>query len=205
MLKKFVTIMIIPGMLILSACSPGERAITETWKNNLENSDNTESVNFISSIFNDETYNNLLTLFSMSEQIANRISEDQGITQQTVADILEAGGYGADAAMRIAKDLVDDIATVTGVKDSDIMNVKQSDIMKFLLQEEMSSSVDGLLHVPHDAIEKVRTSIDKIGMEETKELLQKMKDTMDSPSDETTSEVNTDENDQDTSDSEDVS
>lgn len=180
-LKKYIAIVILPMTLVLSSCSTQERSMVDKWQESLENSDNTESVDFISSIFNDQTYNDLLAIFAMSEEIANSISEDKGVTQQTVAKILKAGGYGADAAMEIAKNLADDFATVTGVK--------QSDIMKFLLMEEMSPSIEGILQIPNDAIEKVKTSIDKIGVEETKEMIQKMKKNIDTTLDRSSEEI----------------
>ena len=169
--------------------------MVDKWQETLENSDNTESVDFISSIFNDQTYNDLLDIFAMSEEIANSISEDKGVTQQTVAKILKTGGYGADAAMEIAKNLADDFSTVTGIK--------QSDIMKFLLMEEMSPSVEGILQIPNDAIEKVKTSIDKIGVEETKEMIQKMKKNIDTTLDRSFEEI-PEEDDQKSGDYEDI-
>lgn len=72
--------------------------------------------------------------------------------------------------MKIARNLVDNIATVTGVK--------QSDIITFLLQEEMSPSVDGILDVSNNAIEKVKNNIDKFGVEQTEELLKNIKNTV---------------------------
>lgn len=194
-LKKYIAIVILPMTLVLSSCSTQERSMVDKWQETLENSDNTESVDFISSIFNDQTYNDLLAIFAMSEEIANSISEDKGVTQQTVAKILKAGGYGADAAMEIAKNLADDFSTVTGIK--------QSDIMKFLLMEEMSPSVEGILHIPNDAIEKVKTSIDKIGVEETKEMIQKMKKNIDTTLDRSSEEI-PEEDDQKSGDYEDI-
>lgn len=194
-LKKYIAIVILPMNLVLSSCSTQERSMVDKWQETLENSDNTESVDFISSIFNDQTYNDLLAIFAMSEEIANSISEDKGVTQQTVAKILKTGGYGADAAMEIAKNLADDFSTVTGIK--------QSDIMKFLLMEEMSPSVEGILQIPNDAIEKVKTSIDKIGVEETKEMIQKMKKNIDTTLDRSFEEI-PEEDDQKSGDYEDI-
>lgn len=194
-LKKYIAIVILPMTLVLSSCSTQERSMVDKWQETLENSDNTESVDFISSIFNDQTYNDLLAIFAMSEEIANSISEDKGVTQQTVAKILKTGGYGADAAMEIAKNLSDDFSTVTGIK--------QSDIMKFLLMEEMSPSVEGILQIPNDAIEKVKTSIDKIGVEETKEMIQKMKKNIDTTLDRSFEEI-PEEDDQKSGDYEDI-
>lgn len=194
-LKKYIAIVILPMALVLSSCSTQERSMVDKWQETLENSDNTESVDFISSIFNDQTYNDLLAIFAMSEEIANSISEDKGVTQQTVAKILKTGGYGADAAMEIAKNLADDFSTVTGIK--------QSDIMKFLLMEEMSPSVEGILQIPNDAIEKVKTSIDKIGVEETKEMIQKMKKNIDTTLDRSFEEI-PEEDDQKSGDYEDI-
>lgn len=194
-LKKYIAIVILPMTLVLSSCSTQERSMVDKWQETLENSDNTESVDFISSIFNDQTYNDLLAIFAMSEEIANSISEDKGVTQQTVAKILKTGGYGADAAMEIAKNLADDFSTVTGIK--------QSDIMKFLLMEEMSPSVEGILQIPNDAIEKVKTSIDKIGVEETKEMIQKMKKNIDTTLDRSFEEI-PEEDDQKSGDYEDI-
>lgn len=194
-LKKYIAIVILPMALVLSSCSTQERSMVDKWQETLENSDNTESVDFISSIFNDQTYNDLLAIFAMSEEIANSISEDKGVTQQTVAKILKTGGYRADAAMEIAKNLADDFSTVTGIK--------QSDIMKFLLMEEMSPSVEGILQIPNDAIEKVKTSIDKIGVEETKEMIQKMKKNIDTTLDRSFEEI-PEEDDQKSGDYEDI-
>lgn len=194
-LKKYIAIVILPMTLVLSSCSTQERSMVDKWQETLENSDNTESVDFISSIFNDQTYNDLLAIFAMSEEIANSISEDKGVTQQTVAKILKTGGYGADAAMEIAKNLADDFSTVTGIK--------QSDIMKFLLMEEMSPSVEGILQIPNDVIEKVKTSIDKIGVEETKEMIQKMKKNIDTTLDRSFEEI-PEEDDQKSGDYEDI-
>lgn len=194
-LKKYIAIVILPMTLVLSSCFTQERSMVDKWQETLENSDNTESVDFISSIFNDQTYNDLLDIFAMSEEIANSISEDKGVTQQTVAKILKTGGYGADAAMEIAKNLADDFSTVTGIK--------QSDIMKFLLMEEMSPSVEGILQIPNDAIEKVKTSIDKIGVEETKEMIQKMKKNIDTTLDRSFEEI-PEEDDQKSGDYEDI-
>ena len=114
--KKYSISILISMVLLLSSCSSEEIHLVDQWKENLESSENTESVNFISTIFNDQTYNDLLTIFKMSEEIAKSISRDKGVTQQTVAQILETGGYSAESAMKIARNLVDDIATVTGVK-----------------------------------------------------------------------------------------
>lgn len=161
--KKYSISILISMVLLLSSCSSEEMHFVDQWKENLESSENTESVNFISTIFNDQTYNDLLTIFKMSEEIAKSISRDKGVTQQTVAQILETGGYSAESAMKIARNLVDDIATVTGVK--------QFDIAKFLLEEEMSSSVDGILYVPNDTIEKVKNSLDEFGVDKIEELL----------------------------------
>lgn len=169
--KKYSISILISMVLLLSSCSSEEMHLVDQWKENLESSENTESVNFISTIFNDQTYNDLLTIFKMSEEIAKSISRDKGVTQQTVAQILETGGYSAESAIKIARNLVDDIATVTGVK--------QSDIAKFLLEEEMSSSVDGILEVSNDAIEKVKNSLDKFGVEQTEELLKNIKNAVD--------------------------
>ena len=169
-LKKCSITIIIPMMLLLSSCSSEDMDLVNQWKENLESTENTESVNFVSTIFNDQTYNDLLTIFKMSEEIAQSISRDKGITQQTVAQILETGGYSAESAMKIARNLVDNIATVTGVK--------QSDIITFLLQEEMSPSVDGILDVSNNAIEKVKNNIDKFGVEHTEELLKNIKNTV---------------------------
>ena len=169
--KKYSISILISMVLLLSSCSSEKMHLVDQWKENLESSENTESVNFISTIFNDQTYNDLLTIFKMSEEIAKSISRDKGVTQQTVAQILETGGYSAESAIKIAKNLVDDIATVTGVK--------QSDIAKFLLEEEMSSSVDGILEVSNDAIEKVKNSLDKFGVEQTEELLKNIKNAVD--------------------------
>lgn len=169
-LKKCSITIIIPMMLLLSSCSSEDMDLVNQWKENLESTENTESVNFVSTIFNDQTYNDLLTIFKMSEEIAQSISRDKGITQQTVAQILETGGYSAESAMKIARNLVDNIATVTGVK--------QSDIITFLLQEEMSPSVDGILDVSNNAIEKVKNNIDKFGVEQTEELLKNIKNTV---------------------------
>ena len=168
--KKYSISILISMVLLLSSCSSEEIHLVDQWKENLESSENTESVNFISTIFNDQTYNDLLTIFKMSEEIAKSISRDKGVTQQTVAQILETGGYSAESAMKIARNLVDDIATVTGVK--------QSDIAKFLLEEEMSSSVDGILDVSNDAIEKVKNSLDEFGVDKTEELLKNIKNTV---------------------------
>lgn len=156
--------MAIFSCLTISACSSEENNIINQWQEELKNSENTESVNFISSIFNDQTYNDLSTMLDMSEQIAERISRDKGITQQTVAQILETGGYGAEAALKIARNLVNDFSTITGIK--------QSDIILLLLQEEMSSSIDGILHIPNNYINQLRIYIDEFGVGTIKQALE---------------------------------
>lgn len=163
-LKRFYILMAIFSCLTISACSSEENNIINQWQEELKNSENTESVNFISSIFNDQTYNDLSTMLDMSEQIAERISRDKGITQQTVAQILETGGYGAEAALKIARNLVNDFSTITGIK--------QSDIILLLLQEEMSSSIDGILHIPNNYINQLRIYIDEFGVGTIKQALE---------------------------------